>query len=462
MAPEETPPASVPESVQGLSQPSVTPAPPEPASQQEDTGFSFDDSGADTGFSFDDQPATDTAAKTGSNMGSADEFDWQDGFDLNATGSEPAAPSSVEPTAASASAADFSLDSDFDFGDSVAVAPADAKTSPAPPAAASAIEDDFSLDFGDVSFSEPATAKEPTAAASADDDFSFDTGSGQTGGDFSVSFDSEATMVASSPVVMQPPAAAYTKDEEQVNFGEFSFGEEPEPESKADIPMAGAAMATAAVAAGAAAAVAAGVGSAGHHEGFDEEPPPAAITTRKKHGGFFPVIIILGAVVLLLALIGSAVYFFSGPKAFSKVGLGFLVEWSDKKGAEEGSIVLRNITATYVNNSAAGELFVVRGEAVNNFKKPRASVQIKVTLLGGGASLLTKSAYCGNSLSAEQLSTLPLAKLDEIMNNQFGDSLVNLGLKPGAAIPFVVAVSQVPKNASDYSVQVAGSTVAAQ
>jgi hypothetical protein len=90
-------------------------------------------------------------------------------------------------------------------------------------------------------------------------------------------------------------------------------------------------------------------------------------------------------------------------------------------------------------------------------------VQVKVSVLGpGGAALLSKSAYCGNSLSAEQLTTLPVAKLDEIMNNQFGDSLANLGLKPGAAIPFVIAVSQVPKEASDYSVQVSGSTVAAQ
>jgi hypothetical protein len=48
------------------------------------------------------------------------------------------------------------------------------------------------------------------------------------------------------------------------------------------------------------------------------------------------------------------------------------------------------------------------------------------------------------------------------MNNQFGDSLANLGLKPGSAIPFVVVVSSVPKDASDYTVQVSGSTVATQ
>jgi hypothetical protein len=76
--------------------------------------------------------------------------------------------------------------------------------------------------------------------------------------------------------------------------------------------------------------------------------------------------------------------------------------------------------------------------------------------------LKSKTAFCGNALTNDQVATLPLAKIDEVMNNQFGDSLANLGVKPGAAIPFVVVVSGVPKEATDYSVQVNGSTVATQ
>jgi hypothetical protein len=35
-------------------------------------------------------------------------------------------------------------------------------------------------------------------------------------------------------------------------------------------------------------------------------------------------------------------------------------------------------------------------------------------------------------------------------------------VKPGSAIPFVIVMSAVPKEATDYTVQIAGSTVATQ
>ena len=436
----------------------VTPA----AAPSEDTGFSFDSPQNDSAdFSFDDQPSGSPAAPSDSHKGAADEFDWQSGFDPKSSddGFEISAPTEPAAEAAPSSSAndDFSMDNDFDFSDSSLTASSDSgqsQSSSGPGATSS----DFSLDFGEVSFSTPAAEEQPGAQSVADDAaFSFDQEDAAPAGDFSLSFSSDSPEQENA----LSGASSAADPAENVNFGEFSFGEidaREDADKGGDFQTAAAMSATAA---GAAAGMYAAEPAFGESGG--EDVPPGSITTRKKRGGLFPLLVILGAVVLIIALIGSGVYFFSGPKAFSKVGLGFLVEWYGDKGGEEGNITLKNVTATYVVNSAAGELFVVKGEAVNNFKKPRASVQVKVSILGpGGAALLSKSAYCGNSLSGEQLATLPAAKLDEIMNNQFGDSLANLGLKPGASIPFVIAVSQVPKEASDYSVQVSGSTVAAQ
>ena len=194
-----------------------------------------------------------------------------------------------------------------------------------------------------------------------------------------------------------------------------------------------------------------------------DELPPSSLSSRKKSGSQFPLLVIIGAIALVISLAGFGVYFFNGPKAFSSVGLGFLVNWYGDKGVEEGNISLKNVSAGYTTNSSAGELFVVRGEAVNNYKKPRASIQVKVSVVGtGGAVLVSKSAYTGNSLSNEQLKTMPMAKMEEDMNKQFGDSLAYLGLKPGSSIPFVIVVGSVPKDATDYTVQVSGSTVATQ
>lgn len=75
---------------------------------------------------------------------------------------------------------------------------------------------------------------------------------------------------------------------------------------------------------------------------------------------------------------------------------------------------------------------------------------------------MQKVAYCGNSLSDEQIASLPMAKIEAAMNNQFGDSLSNLGVQPGNRIPFVIVLARIPGEATDFTVEVTGSTVATQ
>lgn len=445
---------------------SVTPAVPEPtppaAEGAEPADFSFDtpassndssSQGADD-FSFDVETPPATKESASDQADSSNEFDWQtetattsdssgagSDFDLSSFDASLAAPN----VAADATAAQ-SDDSDFDFGE-VDLNVKSTQSAESPAASETAQSDDFSMDFGEVSFSDP-----PADSGSSTDNFSEPSvdeahPSPESSGsdDFLLSFNSDKE----EPQASRP--AAGKEEPENVNFGEFSFGDMGDSASTERAPSAS---------------------NPKDHapEEFtvtgatpEEELPPSSLTTRKKSSSLFPLFVIVSAIILIIALAGSGVYFFGGSKAFSKVGLGFLVDWYGDKAGEEGNIALKGVTASYTVNSAAGEFFVIRGEAVNNFKKPRASIQIKVSLLGpGGTNLVTKSAFCGNSLSNDQLATLPLAKIEEAMNNQFGDSLVNLGLKPGETIPFVVVVSPVPKDATDYTVLVGGSTVATQ
>lgn len=193
------------------------------------------------------------------------------------------------------------------------------------------------------------------------------------------------------------------------------------------------------------------------------ELPPLTISSRRKGTSFFPAAVTVAAIIIVVILAGIGFFVVSGPETVKKMGLGFITTLTGGEVQDEGKISLGKVTAEFVANKEAGELFVIRGETVNNYSKPRASIQVKAMLLGAtGQSILNKPAYCGNSLTKEQLETLPLAKIEEVMNNQFGDSLSNLGVQPGKSIPFVVVFANVPKDAVDFSVTVAGSTVAAK
>jgi hypothetical protein len=177
-----------------------------------------------------------------------------------------------------------------------------------------------------------------------------------------------------------------------------------------------------------------------------------------------PVAVTAIAILIVLAVAGLGFYVFKeGPAAFDKLGLSSLAKLIGMETFEAGSITVKNPQGAFMVNKEAGEIFVVRGEAVNNFKEARASIQVKATVLGAkGEALVQKSAYCGNLLSREQLATLPMAKIEEAMESPFGDSLANLGVRPGKGIPFVIVFSKVPKNAGEFSVEVVGSTLASQ
>ncbi|HEY5512260.1 MAG TPA: DUF3426 domain-containing protein [Geomonas sp.] len=331
-----------------------------------------------------------------------------------------------EPAAASSEALEYG---DFSFAEE----PAALKEAPAPAA---------SDDFGSFSFGEDLQPRQPEAAPVADDAFAF--------GAFSFP---EETAGKPAAAAAEEPAAVPPRPDAA------SHGPTPPPifaAAKATKPVNG----ETALDFGFAAAP---VPTRGPEEVEGEEVlPPLSIASRRKGRSLLTASIVVISVLVIVALSGAGLYLLqSGPAAFEHLGLGFVAKWFGMESAEEGRITVRNPLAAFHQNKEAGEIFVVTGEAVNSFRMARASIRVKVSLFDkNGAVLLQKTAYCGNRLSPEQLATLPMEKIESIMNNQFGDSLANLGVQPGRAIGFVVAIANVPKEAADFGVEVVGSTVA--
>jgi hypothetical protein len=55
---------------------------------------------------------------------------------------------------------------------------------------------------------------------------------------------------------------------------------------------------------------------------------------------------------------------------------------------------------------------------------------------------------------------MSMDKIEAAMANQFGDSLGNMEVPPGKAIPFVIVIAKPAAEAKDYGVSPIGSTVA--
>ncbi len=201
--------------------------------------------------------------------------------------------------------------------------------------------------------------------------------------------------------------------------------------------------------------------AAARPQGDDSPARPAAIRAkparskharRKKKGGsgIFTWLLVL----ILLGLCGATGYYYWLGQ-FPDVDFlikRFLPQETAAPAASQ--IKITDPSGIFVNNSEAGQLFVIQGKAVNGYAEPRSALAVKGQLFNRSGDLLREqTVFCGNTLSENELKTLPLAKLRERTENQFGDSLSNLNVGPGKSIPFTIVFSDLPADLSEFNVE---------
>ncbi len=129
----------------------------------------------------------------------------------------------------------------------------------------------------------------------------------------------------------------------------------------------------------------------------------------------------------------------------------------------EGEIAILNMNGRFVENNAIGTVFVIEGKVKNQFTDTRSAIAVRGVLFNQtGKPVMRKKVYCGNKLSEADLQTLPLAKINERLDNQFGDSLSNLDVAPGVVLPYTIVFGKLPDDLTEYNVEVAESTPGSQ
>jgi predicted Zn finger-like uncharacterized protein len=168
---------------------------------------------------------------------------------------------------------------------------------------------------------------------------------------------------------------------------------------------------------------------------------------------------VLILVLLLLVLCGAGGYFyFMGDGQQIINSLIMKVKGEEPVAPVEQRIGLKIAGSSYVENRDAGQLLVIQGSVTNNFTGVRSAITVKGVLLDAGGKILQQqTVFCGNYLGDEKLRTLKYKQLEEAMNNQFGDSLSNMNVKPGKELRFTIVFRNLPKELANINVEVVDS-----
>lgn len=396
-------------------------SPPEPdsASDQEDE---FDvgatSLGESSDFGLDDNPSPEPG----------DDFDF--GLNLSAgdeSGKDQSAAFELEPPVASAGGGDFSFgDDDIDgFSEDKPAEESDDFDFAEPPKASTTREvfdfgpEDEALEFTDL--------KDSAAKASSWGDIDSD----PFGDEFELQGKAEQdqSFDFSEMSFHEEPIEDHLGDDD---FGSISLDQDSPPEPVKPSP-----------------AVAVPGPSAETGDRAARTAPPVPVAAPVRRGPLSRLVIfVLG---LFLTLVGAAGYFL-----WQSGGIAPLLDRINGTPAQvaPAQVRLTGLNGYFVNNKDAGQLFVIQGQAINEYPEIRSAITVKGALYDkGGKLLVQQTVFCGNRLDDTALQELPFARISEAMNNQFGDSLSNLNVAPGKALPFTIVFRNFPPELAEFTVE---------
>lgn len=160
-------------------------------------------------------------------------------------------------------------------------------------------------------------------------------------------------------------------------------------------------------------------------------------------------------VILILLLGGAAAIIFYAPELIPDQ-LAFLRGPQTQQTKDPGVLRLRftAVTGSFVTNSKAGQLFVVRGAITNNYPYSRSYILVKGSILDDkGKVVRTKLAYAGNVFTDSELSSLPMDQINQGSRNRSGKGNTDVNIRPQTSVPFMIIFEGLPANLSEFTVE---------
>ena len=118
-----------------------------------------------------------------------------------------------------------------------------------------------------------------------------------------------------------------------------------------------------------------------------------------------------------------------------------------------------DIDGKFITSKKSGRLFVITGEALNQYDSTRGFIEIKGNIYAGGGKLVaTRSVHCGNILTDKDLAAKPFDDIQRYLTNKLGaGGAGTLNVKSEHALPFMIVFADLPPDIEEFSVEVIGS-----
>lgn len=195
--------------------------------------------------------------------------------------------------------------------------------------------------------------------------------------------------------------------------------------------------------------------------------PPSAQSVRqkrrskKKKGRSPAVIILLVLVLLLLAAYVAIIRLGVTIPVVSDIQIPFVSQWLEPKQAPQAPLkpILDepSIEGRFVSNKSAGDLFIVTGKVNNPTNTAVSYIRVKGTLMKqNNAKAGTLIAYCGNIIPEDILKSGNISDITKQMGVKQGNQNINVNIKPGTSVRFMLIFSNLPEDLSNFTVALEG------
>jgi pilus assembly protein FimV len=206
-------------------------------------------------------------------------------------------------------------------------------------------------------------------------------------------------------------------------------------------------------------------------EFYEEEPMARTSGSRSKKPVLVALLLLLLAAGVLVVpnMLGINIPYISDIKipylSDLKVKIPYVSDWLNSEEQDvAGNLKLIPLSSTingkFVDNSRAGQIFVIQGQIKNDYSHPRSHIKVTGKLYQKGNKMAKQeTVYCGNMLTDSDLTAMDISTIQKRLMNQAGDRRTNWKLKTGKTIPFMIVFDNLPKNLDEFSVEVEGSTI---